>query len=64
MKQTGQFAIFGKWSTDGHVSEHFLGLMRVTKTDAASLLNCLEQFSLAKNIDLSKERLLDLMGAM
>lgn len=57
-----QFAIFGKWSTYGYVSEHFLGLMKVTKTDMASLLNCLEQFSLAKNIDLSKARFIGLDG--
>lgn len=57
-----QFAIFGKWSTDGYVSEHFLGLVKVTKTDAANLLNCLEQFSVAKNIDLSKARFIGLDG--
>lgn len=57
-----QFSIMCKWLHNNEVKEHYMGLIHVKKTDALSLLTAIEQFFMAKNVDLTKVRFLGFDG--
>ena len=57
-----QFAILAKWSHKSTVSEHYLGLIHVRKTDAESLMAAIEGFLLAKGVDITKARFVGFDG--
>jgi hypothetical protein len=49
-----QFAILARFVNDGKISEVFLGLIPLQKSDAESLMTAIETFLLAKGIDITK----------
>lgn len=52
-----QLSLFAKFIIGREtVSDHFLGIVNVQKTDAESLMMAIEQFLLAKQIDITKCR--------
>lgn len=57
-----QFSIMCKWLHNNEVKGHYMGLIHVKKTDALSLLTAIEQFFMAKNVDLTKVRFLGFDG--
>ena len=59
-----QFAILAtcKWAFKGKVSEHYLGLIHVKKTDVHSLMAAIESFMLAKDIEIAKTRFVGFDG--
>lgn len=53
--QREQLALIAKFkTTNGDVKEKFLGLVNLSETDAGSIMCSIEQFMLARGIDLSK----------
>jgi len=59
-----QFSLYGKWDHGkaGNISEHFLGIMHVDKTDSAILTTAIQQFFTAKGISLEHVRFLAFDG--
>ncbi|XP_033761513.1 uncharacterized protein LOC117343277 [Pecten maximus] len=51
-----QFALFGKWSFHGDISEHFLGIVHINKTDSLTLTDAIQRFFLAKGVSLENLR--------
>ena len=57
-----QFAILARFEFKaGRVDDYYLGLIEVRRTDAASLMQAIEGFLIAKGIDIKKQYLLVLM---
>lgn len=57
-----QFSLMCKWLHNNEVKEHYIGLIHVEKTDAFSLLAAIEQFFVAKHVDLTHVRFLGFDG--
>lgn len=57
-----QFSIMCKWVHKNEVKEHDIGMIHVEKTDAFSLMVAIEQFFVAKNVDLAYDRFLGFDG--
>ena len=57
-----QFSIMCKWVHKNEVKEHDIGMIHVAKSDAFSLMLAIEQFFVAKNVDLDYVRLLGFDG--
>ncbi|XP_062616029.1 uncharacterized protein LOC134277729 [Saccostrea cucullata] len=51
-----QFALLALWPSEGKFEGRYLGLINVKKTDAQSLLEAIQQFFLAKDLDFEKVR--------
>ena len=49
-----QFAILCRFSFKCKVDDYYLGLIEVTGTDSASLMEAIERFLMAKGIDITK----------
>ena len=54
MRLTEQFAILVRFPCDKSVRDHFLGIIHVERTDAASLMQAIEIFLQAKGVDIKK----------
>ena len=49
-----QFAILVKFPCGKTITDHYLGVIHVARTDAASLMTAIETFLIGKDVDISK----------
>ena len=59
-----QFSLYARWqhNVDNEIGEHFLGIVHVTKTDSATLTEAIQNFFIAKGVELNKVRFLAFDG--
>ena len=59
-----QLSMYAHWTTvSAKPVDHFLGIIHVTKTNAKSLLNAIQEFLVAKGLDITKCQFVGFDGA-